>query len=73
VEILVENNPGERIDAFLAARLAELSRSRIQALIREHYIQINGHPAKPRDASRSTTKRRTFPWKSCLKTMISWS
>ena len=50
MEILVENSPGERIDAFLAARLAELSRSRIQTLIREQYIQINGHPAKPRDA-----------------------
>ena len=50
VEILVENNPGERIDAFLAARLADLSRSRIQTLIREQYIQLNGRPAKPRDA-----------------------
>jgi len=50
VEILVENNPGERIDAFLAARLADLSRSRIQTLIREQFIQINGHPAKPRDS-----------------------
>jgi 23S rRNA-/tRNA-specific pseudouridylate synthase len=46
VEILVENSPGERIDAFLAARLADLSRSRIQTLIREQYIQINGHPAQ---------------------------
>ncbi|MEY3896441.1 MAG: hypothetical protein RLZZ214_1961, partial [Verrucomicrobiota bacterium] len=50
MEILVEDSPGERIDAFLAARLAELSRSRIQTLIREQYIQVNGHPAKPRDA-----------------------
>jgi len=50
VEIQVEDSPGERIDAFLAARLADLSRSRIQTLIREQYIQINGHPAKPRDA-----------------------
>ncbi len=50
MEILVETSAGERIDAFLAARLADLSRSRIQALIREQYIQINGHPAKPRDA-----------------------
>ena len=50
MEIQVENSPGERIDAFLAARLAELSRSRIQTLIREQFIQINGHPAKPRDA-----------------------
>jgi 23S rRNA pseudouridine1911/1915/1917 synthase len=50
VEIVVENSPGERIDAFLAARLSDLSRSRIQTLIREQFIQINGHPAKPRDA-----------------------
>jgi 23S rRNA pseudouridine1911/1915/1917 synthase len=50
VEIQVEDSPGERIDAFLAARLAELSRSRIQTLIREQFILVNGHPAKPRDA-----------------------
>lgn len=39
-----------RLDAFLAGRLPELSRSRIQALIREQYISVNGQPAKPRDA-----------------------
>ena len=39
---------GERLDAFLAARLPELSRSRIQALIREQFIQLNAQPAKPR-------------------------
>lgn len=50
MEILVEDKSGERIDAFLAARLAELSRSRIQTLIREQYILVNGQPAKPRDA-----------------------
>ncbi len=50
MEIRVEDSPGERIDAFLATRLADLSRSRIQTLIREQFIQINGHPAKPRDA-----------------------
>ena len=50
MEIQVDVSSGERIDAFLAARLADLSRSRIQVLIREQYIQINGHPAKPRDA-----------------------
>jgi 23S rRNA pseudouridine1911/1915/1917 synthase len=49
VEIQVDENSGERLDAYLAARLAELSRSRIQTLIREQFIQINGHPAKPRD------------------------
>jgi 23S rRNA pseudouridine1911/1915/1917 synthase len=49
VEIRV-NAPGERLDAYLAARLPELSRSRIQALIREQFIVVNGQPAKPRDA-----------------------
>ncbi len=44
------DTPGERLDAFLAARLPDLSRSRIQALIREQYIIVNGNPAKPRDA-----------------------
>jgi 23S rRNA pseudouridine1911/1915/1917 synthase len=50
VEIYVDVQTGERLDAFLAGRLAELSRSRIQTLIREQFILVNGHPAKPRDA-----------------------
>jgi 23S rRNA pseudouridine1911/1915/1917 synthase len=50
VEILVDESPGERFDAFLASRLADLSRSRIQTLIREQYILLNGQPAKPRDS-----------------------
>ncbi len=50
MEIQVDDSPGERIDSFLAARLADLSRSRIQTLIRDQFIQINGKPAKPRDA-----------------------
>ena len=41
---------GERLDAFLAARLPDLSRSRIQVLIREQFIVVNHQPAKPRDA-----------------------
>jgi len=49
VEIQVEVS-GERLDAFLAARLHDLSRSRIQTLIREQFIVVNGNPAKPRDA-----------------------
>ena len=48
VEIHVDA-PGERLDAFLAARLPDLSRSRIQTLIREQYITVNHRPAKPRD------------------------
>lgn len=50
MEIRVEDSAGERIDAFLASRLADLSRSRIQTLIREQYILVNGNPAKPRDS-----------------------
>ena len=50
MEILVENSAGERLDAYLAAKLADLSRSRIQTLIREQYIIVNGDPAKPRDS-----------------------
>lgn len=44
--------PAERLDAFLAARLPDLSRSRIQTLIRGQFIIVNGEPAKPRDAVR---------------------
>jgi 23S rRNA pseudouridine1911/1915/1917 synthase len=49
VEIRVDVS-GERLDAFLAARLPDLSRSRIQVLIREQFIVVNHQPAKPRDA-----------------------
>jgi 23S rRNA pseudouridine1911/1915/1917 synthase len=49
MEICVDA-PGERLDSFLAARLPDLSRSRIQTLIREQFIVVNGQPAKPRDA-----------------------
>jgi 23S rRNA pseudouridine1911/1915/1917 synthase len=49
VELRVDA-PGERLDTFLAERLSDLSRSRIQSLIREQYILVNGQPAKPRDA-----------------------
>ncbi len=49
MEIQVETNSGERLDAFLASQLADLSRSRVQTLIRDQYILVNGNPAKPRD------------------------
>jgi len=39
-----------RLDAFLAARLDDLSRSRIQELIRAQHIQLNGQPTKPRQS-----------------------
>lgn len=43
----------DRLDAFLAGRLEDLSRSRIQALIREQHILLNGKPARPRDSVKS--------------------
>ena len=49
VEIRADAQAG-RLDAFLAARLPDLSRSRIQTLIRGQFIMVNGNPAKPRDA-----------------------
>ncbi len=46
---IVAGAAAERLDAFLAAKLPDLSRSRIQALIRGQFIIVNGQPAKPRD------------------------
>jgi 23S rRNA pseudouridine1911/1915/1917 synthase len=37
---------GRRLDAWLAAQHLELSRARIQDLIRSGHITVNGHPAK---------------------------
>ncbi|MCX6968012.1 MAG: RluA family pseudouridine synthase [Verrucomicrobia bacterium] len=37
---------GLRLDHFLAAQLPHLSRSRLQALIKEGHIRVNGEPAK---------------------------
>jgi len=52
VEIRADT-PAERLDAWLAASLTDLSRTRIQTLIREQYILVNGAPARPRDAVKS--------------------
>jgi len=50
MEINVDSEAGLRLDAYLAGKLSDLSRARIQSLIREQYILRNGQPAKPRDA-----------------------
>ncbi len=50
MEIEVAQSAHDRLDAYLAAQLEDLSRSRIQTLIREQYILLNGKPAKPRDS-----------------------
>ena len=48
MEIRVEQ-AAARLDAFLASVLTELSRSRIQSLIRDQFITVDDSPAKPRD------------------------
>jgi len=42
----IVDEPGVRLDRYVCDRLAELSRSRIQRLIGDGYIKVNGHPAK---------------------------
>jgi 23S rRNA pseudouridine1911/1915/1917 synthase len=37
--------PAERLDKFLVSRLPEFSRSRLQGLIRDGYVNVNGRPA----------------------------
>lgn len=64
-----------RLDQYLAAHLPELSRSRIQSLIKSGDVLVNGTPAKPktqfpavipspsafRSRNRRKHGRRTFP------------
>ena len=38
---------GQRLDQFLAAQLPDLSRARVQQLLREEKALVNGSPAKP--------------------------
>jgi len=52
MEIIVDPPGAPRLDAFLAMRLDDLSRARIQTLIREQFILVNGAPAKPRDVAK---------------------
>ena len=44
---------GQRLDLFLARSLPAFSRSRLQFLIREKFVALNGNPARPRDPVRS--------------------
>lgn len=45
-----ESDQGKRLDRFLAEHTAEISRSRLQALIRAGAVTLNGNPAKPKQA-----------------------
>ena len=49
MELKVEeiNEEYDRIDRFLAIKLPDLSRSRLQSLIKEGHIKLNGKKTKP--------------------------
>jgi 23S rRNA pseudouridine1911/1915/1917 synthase len=48
IELIVSNDQaGERLDRFLVSHLAELSRSRIQSLVEDGYVQVDGAAMKP--------------------------
>ena len=44
---------GERLDRFLALALPRFSRSRLQALIKDGFVTVNGKTGRPRDAVRT--------------------
>lgn len=46
IEIIVDEDDGERIDYYLANKLDEISRSYIQKLIKEGYVKVNSKEVK---------------------------
>lgn len=54
IKIEVEReHSGSRLDRFLAAALPDFSRARLQTLIREGFVRLNGKNPRPRDAVRT--------------------
>ena len=51
--IKVETSSGERLDLFLVRELPDLSRSRIQTLLKQGHIVVNGTEAKPKTSVNS--------------------
>jgi 23S rRNA pseudouridine1911/1915/1917 synthase len=51
--VVAKESAGLRLDVFLAKELTQFSRSRLQQLIREKCVSLNGKPARPRDVVRS--------------------
>jgi len=44
---ITHSNQDTRLDVYLAARSNDLSRSRIQALIKKEFVKVNNRPSKP--------------------------
>jgi 23S rRNA pseudouridine1911/1915/1917 synthase len=51
--VIPENNAKLRLDQFLAKRLPEYSRSRLQQLIRAGFVRLNGETTRPRQIVRA--------------------
>lgn len=49
MKIRVDDTTGKRLDVFLASQLPELSRAKIQALLKSGDILVNGVKAKPKN------------------------
>ena len=57
IALVVEReHSGVRLDRFLAVALPDFSRARLQALIREGFVTLNGKSPRPRDAVRTGDK-----------------
>ena len=57
IEILVSANEAKlRLDQFLAKRLPEFSRSRLQQLIRDGFVRLNNSTSRPRQIVRDGDK-----------------
>jgi 23S rRNA pseudouridine1911/1915/1917 synthase len=50
---VAREHAGSRLDRFLAVELPDFSRARLQTLIREGFVTLNGKPPRPRDLVRS--------------------
>src|SRR5438128_12429009 len=48
------SHAGQRLDRLLAELLPGFSRSRLQTLIRDGFVKVNGRPARPRDLIRGS-------------------
>ena len=46
-QVTAEDGPTERLDRYLQRQVADLSRSRLQDLIRDGQVQVNGKASKP--------------------------
>src|SRR4026208_1837583 len=57
IELVVSANEARiRLDQFLAKRLPEFSRSRLQQLIRDGFVQLNNSASRPRQIVRGGDK-----------------